>query len=53
MTANLKIIKYFVKVSPVGEVADVLEDISTIVGTDFLNNADTKTALRDYYEAHK
>ncbi len=54
MTANLKIIKYFVKVSPVGEIQDVLDDISSILGSqDFLTNADTKQALRDYYEHHK
>lgn len=54
MTANLKIIKYFVKVSPIGEVQDVLEDIGSILGShDFLTNADTKQALRDFYEHHK
>lgn len=32
MTANLKIIKYFVKVAPVGEVQEILDDITNIIG---------------------
>ena len=52
MTANLKIIKYFIKNSPVGEVQDVLEDIANIIGNDFLASPDIKQALREYYETH-
>ena len=52
MSANLKIIKYFIKNSPVGEVQDVLEDIANIVGNDFLASPDVKQALREYYETH-
>ena len=52
MTANLKIIKYFIKNSPVGEVQDVLEDIANIIGNDFLASSDVKQALREYYETH-
>jgi len=36
MTANLKIIKYFIKNAPVGEASDILNDVSNIVGYEFL-----------------
>jgi len=39
---SLRVIKYFIKSSPVGELSDVLEDVSNIIGNDFLNNADIK-----------
>ena len=29
---SIKVSKYFIKSSPVGELQDVLEDISTIIG---------------------
>lgn len=51
--ATIKVIKYFIKSSPVGEVKDILEDVSTILGqTEFLNDPEVKQALRDYYESH-
>jgi hypothetical protein len=51
--ATIKVIKYFIKSSPVGEVKDVLDDIATILGqTEFLNDPEVKQALREYYEAH-
>ena len=53
MSASIKVIKYFIKSSPVGELPDVLDDICTIIGQDFLNNTEIKVALRDYYELHK
>ena len=31
-SGSLKVIKYFIKSSPVGEAKDVLDDIATIVG---------------------
>lgn len=35
--SSLKVIKYFIKSSPVGEVKDILDDIATVVGSaDFL-----------------
>ena len=51
--SSLRVVKYFIKSSPVGELSDVLEDVATIIGNDFLSNADIKQALRDYYETHK
>ena len=52
MSANLKVIKYFIKNAPVGEAQDILEDVANIVGQEFLGNADIKQALREHYEAH-
>jgi hypothetical protein len=52
MSANKQIIKYFIKSAPVGEVQDILEDISNIIGQDFLGLDDIKQALREYYETH-
>ena len=51
--SSLRVIKYFIKSSPVGELSDVLEDVSNIVGNVFLQHADIKQAMREYYEAHK
>lgn len=34
--SNLKVVKYFIKSSPVGELSDVLEDIANIIGYEFL-----------------
>lgn len=51
--SSIRVIKFFIKSSPVGELSDVLEDITNIVGHDFLSNPDIKQALRDYYETHK
>lgn len=32
----LRVVKYFIKSSPVGELSDVLEDVSNIIGNEFL-----------------
>ena len=49
----LKVTKFCIKSSPIGEVKDVLEDISTILGnTEFLGQPEVRQALREYYEAH-
>ena len=53
MSANLKVIKFFIKNSPVGEVSDVLEDITTIAGQDFLANTEIRQQLQEYYEQHR
>jgi hypothetical protein len=52
MTA-IKVCKFFIKSSPVGELQDVLDDITNIIGQDFLQNTEIKDALREYYEVHK
>ena len=33
---SIKVCKFFIKSSPVGELQDVLEDVSQIIGQDFL-----------------
>lgn len=55
MSAHLKVIRFFIKSAPVGEVQDVLEDLSNILNTghDFLNDKQVKEALREYYELHR
>lgn len=53
MSAKTKVVKFFIKNSPVGEIQDVLEDISNIIGHDFLQQEDVKQALREYFEHHK
>ncbi len=50
--SHLRVIKFFIKSSPVGELSEVLDDISNIVGQDFLTQPEIKQALREYYEAH-
>lgn len=51
--SSVRVIKYFIKSSPVGELSDVLEDVSNIIGNEFLQTPEIKQALREYYEAHK
>lgn len=51
---SIKVCKYFIKSSPVGELHEVLDDVSKILGTqDLFQEKDIKDALREYYEAHK
>ena len=51
---SLKVCKYFIKSSPVGELNEVLEDIGKVLGSqDFLATQEIKDSLREYYESHK
>ena len=50
---QVKIVKYFIKSSPVGEVNMVLNDVCNIIDREILNNADIQTALKEYFETHK
>ena len=51
---SIKVCKYFIKSSPVGELHEVLDDVSKILGIqDLFQEKDIKDALREYYEAHK
>jgi hypothetical protein len=48
-----KIIKYFIKSSPVGEVNLILKDVSNIVDAEVMNSPDIKQALKEYFESHR
>ncbi len=48
-----KVIKYFIKSSPVGEVNFVLEDVCKLVDKEVLEGAEIKQALRDHFELHR
>ena len=48
-----KIVKYFIKSSPVGEVNFVLNDVCSIIDKEILENSDIHEALREYFEMHK
>ena len=51
---SIKVCKYFIKSSPVGELHEVLDDVGKVLGSqDFLSDPQIKDALREYYEAHK
>ena len=51
---SIKVCKYFIKSSPVGELHEVLDDVGKILGSnEFLQSEDIKQSLRDYYESHK
>jgi len=51
---SLKVCKYFIKSSPVGELHEVLDDIGKVLGSqEFLSTPEIKEALREYYENHK
>ena len=48
-----KIVKYFIKSSPVGEVNMVLNDVCNIIDKEILDNPEIHQALREYFEMHK
>ena len=48
-----KIVKYFIKSSPVGEVNMILKDLCNIIDREILANEDIKQALMEYFELHK
>jgi len=48
-----KIIKYFIKSSPVGEVNLILKDVCNLVDAEIINAPDIKQALREYFESHR
>ena len=50
--ANPKVIKYFVKSSPVGEVYEILGDVKKISGEESLQNAEIRNSVREHLEAH-
>ena len=50
---QVKVVKYFIKSSPVGEVKMVLGDVCNIIDDEILNNEDIKNALREYFESHR
>jgi hypothetical protein len=39
---QLKIIKYFIKNCPTGEIKDILDDLTQIAGPEIINNAEVK-----------
>ena len=51
---SVKVCKYFIKSSPVGELHEVLDDVGKVLGSnDFLSTQEIKDSLREYYEMHK
>ena len=50
MSANPKVVKYFIKNAPVGEVYDVLNDVKKITGEEALANADVRNSMREHLE---
>ena len=47
-----KVIKFYIKSSPVGEVNMVLKDVEKIVDKEMLEGPEIKQAMRDHFEAH-
>lgn len=50
---QIKVVKYFIKSSPVGEVNMVLKDVCNIIEKEILDSEDIKMALREYFEEHR
>ena len=48
-----KIVKYFIKSSPVAEVNMILKDLCNIIDREILDNEDIQNALKEYFELHK
>ena len=53
MSKQAKVVKYFIKSSPVGEVNMVLKDVLNIVDKEIMESEEIKTALREYFEEHR
>jgi len=53
MSKTIKVVKYFIKSSPVGEVNMVLKDVCNIIDKEVLGSDEIKTALREYFEEHR
>ena len=54
---SIKVCKYFIKSSPVGELHEVLDDVGKVLGgnnnQEFLQTPEIREALREYYESHR
>jgi hypothetical protein len=50
---QIKIVKYFIKSSPVGEVNLILKDVFNIVDKEIVKTEEIQTALKEYFEMHK
>jgi hypothetical protein len=50
---QIKVVKYFIKSSPVGEVNMVLKDVCNIIDKEVLNTDEVKLALHEYFEEHR
>ena len=52
---SIKVCKYFIKSSPVGELHEVLDDITKVFGgnSDYLSTPEINEALREYFESHR
>lgn len=50
---QVKVVKYFIKASPVGEVNMVLKDVCNIIDKEILDNPEIHAAMREYFEQHK
>lgn len=50
---TIKVVKYFIKSSPVGEVNMVLKDVCNIIDKEILDSEEIKIALREYFEEHR
>jgi hypothetical protein len=49
---QIKVVKYFIKSSPVGEVNMVLKDVCNIIDKEILQSEEIKSALREHFEEH-
>lgn len=48
-----KVLKYFIKNSPVGELQAIIKDLEVIAGAEYFSNPTVRDALREYYESHR
>ena len=48
-----KVLKYFIKNSPVGELQAILKDLEVMCGKDYFEKQTVRDALREWYESHR
>ena len=49
---KLKLIEYFIKTTPVGEIKEVLADLQILFGADLINSSEISNCLLDYLSFH-
>ena len=52
MSGQTKVVKYFIKNAPVGEVYDVLGDVKKICGEEICSHPDVRNSIREHLETH-
>ena len=48
-----KVLKYFIKNSPVGELQAIIKDLEVLCGKEYFESPALRDSLREWYESHR